>query len=50
VALVRLGSSVLGVVGDDENQVGAFVSRLRTSVAAMSPGADPILTTLPPSS
>jgi hypothetical protein len=50
VALVRLGSSVLGVVGDDENQVGAFVSRLRTSVAALGPGASPILTILPPSS
>lgn len=33
VALVRLGSTVLGVVGDDEDQVDAFVSRLRTSVA-----------------
>jgi anti-sigma factor RsiW len=50
VALVRLGSSVLGVVGDDENQVGAFVSRLRTSVAALGSGAGPILTTPSPSS
>lgn len=50
VALVRLGSSVVGVVGEDENQVGAFVSRLRTSVALLSPGAGSILTTLRPSS
>ena len=50
VALVRLGSNILGVVGDDENQVGAFVSRLRTSVAALrGPGAGPILPTRPSS-
>ena len=50
VALVRLGSNILGVVGDDENQVGAFVSRLRTSVAALrAPGAGPILSTRPSS-
>lgn len=50
VALVRLGSSIVGVVGEDESQVGAFVSRLRTSVALLGPGAGSILTTLRPSS
>ena len=49
VALVRLGSSVLGVVGDDADQVGAFVSRLRTSVARLSPPSASVLTPLRPS-
>ena len=39
VALVRLGPDVVGVVSDDEELVGRFVSRLRTSVAALGEGA-----------
>lgn len=35
VALLRLGARVLGVVGEDHGEVSAFVSRLRTSVAAL---------------
>jgi hypothetical protein len=35
VALIRRGRGVLGVVGEDEEEVGAFASRLRTSVAAL---------------
>jgi hypothetical protein len=35
VALVRLGRTVVGVVGEDEDEVDLFVSRLRTSVAAL---------------
>jgi hypothetical protein len=35
VALVRVGGAVVGVVSDDEQVVGSFVSRLRTSVAAL---------------
>ena len=35
VALVRLGSRVVGVVGDDHGDVSEFVTGLRTSVAAL---------------
>lgn len=35
VTLLRLGDHVVAVVGDDEGQVDAFVSRLRTSVARL---------------
>jgi len=35
VALVRVGGAVVGVVGEDEESVGSFVSRLRTSIAAL---------------
>jgi hypothetical protein len=35
VALVRVGGGVVGVVSEDEEAVGSFVSRLRTSVAAL---------------
>jgi len=35
VALVRLGSRVVGVVGEDHGDVSAFVTGLRTSVAAL---------------
>ena len=35
VALVRLGSRVVGVVGEDHGEVSAFVTGLRTSVAAL---------------
>jgi hypothetical protein len=41
VALVRLGPGVVGVVGDDDGKVSAFVSRLRTSVAALRNGPPP---------
>jgi anti-sigma factor RsiW len=36
VALMRLGRRVVGVVSDDEKEVEAFVSRLRTNVALSS--------------
>jgi len=39
VALVRLGPDVVGVVSDDAELVGRFISRLRTSVAALGGGA-----------
>ena len=35
VALVRVGGDVVGVVSEDDEAVGSFVSRLRTSVAAL---------------
>ena len=35
VALVRLGRIVVGVVGEDEDEVDIFVSRLRTNVAGL---------------
>jgi hypothetical protein len=35
VALLRLGRTVVGVVGEDEDTVDRFVSRLRTNVAAL---------------
>jgi anti-sigma factor RsiW len=35
VALVRLGSRVVGVVGEDHGEVSAFVTGLRTSVAGL---------------
>ncbi|MCG6927239.1 MAG: zf-HC2 domain-containing protein [Acidobacteria bacterium] len=35
VALVRLGGRVVGVVGEDHGDVSAFVTGLRTSVAAL---------------
>jgi anti-sigma factor RsiW len=35
VTLLRLGSSVVAVVGDDEKQVAAFAHRLRTTVARL---------------
>jgi hypothetical protein len=35
VALLRLGRTVVGVVGEDEEDVDVFVSRLRTSVASL---------------
>jgi anti-sigma factor RsiW len=35
VTLVRLGRRVVGVVSDDEREVEAFVSRLRTNVARL---------------
>jgi anti-sigma factor RsiW len=35
VALVRLGRTVVGVVGEDEDDVNLFVSRLRTTVAGL---------------
>lgn len=35
VALVRLGDRVVGVVGEDHGDVSAFVTGLRTSVAAL---------------
>ena len=34
VALLRLGTRVVGVVGEDHGDVSAFVTRLRTSVAS----------------
>jgi hypothetical protein len=48
VALVRVGRDVVGVVGEDDERVEGFVSRLRTSVATLedlsvrvSPGPEP---------
>jgi anti-sigma factor RsiW len=38
VALLRLGSRVIGVVGEDHGDVSAFVTRLRTSVASTTGG------------
>ena len=35
VALLRVGRDIVGVVGEDDRRVGDFVSRLRTSVAAL---------------
>lgn len=35
VALLRVGRDLVGVVGEDDNRVADFVSRLRTSVAAL---------------
>lgn len=35
VAVLRLGTRVVGVVGEDHGEVSAFVARLRTSVAAL---------------
>lgn len=35
VALLRVGEAIVGVVSEDEESVGRFVSRLRTSVAAL---------------
>ena len=39
VALVRVGGSVVGIVGEDPDDVDAFVSSLRTSVAQLGPPA-----------
>jgi anti-sigma factor RsiW len=47
VALLRLGTRVVGVVGEDHGEVSAFVTRLRTSVAALGP-SEPIPAPLPP--
>jgi len=35
VALVRVGGGVVGIVGEDPDDVDAFISRLRTSVATL---------------
>jgi hypothetical protein len=38
VVLLRLGTRVVGVVGEDHGDVSAFATRLRTSVALLGPG------------
>lgn len=50
VALVRLGTRVVGVVGGDHGDVSAFVTRLRTSVATLGQvGPNPMHVLLPAS-
>jgi hypothetical protein len=50
VTLVRLGGDVLGIVSEDDQAVGEFVSRLRTSVAALGDGEVTILHRFKPAS
>jgi anti-sigma factor RsiW len=50
VALLRLGTRVVGIVGDDHGDVSAFVTRLRTSVAVLDAGGADLEPLSPPAS
>jgi len=41
VALVRVAGGVVGIVGEDPDDVDEFITRLRTSVARLEPPANP---------